>query len=259
MTDDPTGDAVRALYGAYESGTPIAPIRNERDLSVTDAYAIQRAVVERRRAAEGECVGYKVGFTSEAIRAELGVEEPAYGYLLRDTLRSEGSVSLDSLVEPKVEAELAFRLGEPPSAPATAADVLAATDAVVPAIEIVDSRIEGWDVTAPEAVADNALSGRAVLGSRIRDPATLDTDLALEGVAVRKNGRGVATGVGADVLGHPASAVGWLADALREHGARLEAGDLVLTGSMTPLVPLTSGDVVEIRFASFGSVTVRAE
>jgi 2-keto-4-pentenoate hydratase len=259
MVETPDTDAVAAaLYDAYESGTPIHPLRNEYDLGMAEAYEVQRAVTERRRSAEGPPVGYKVGFTSEAIQADLGVEEPAYGRLLADTLQSEGVLDTGPLIEPRVEAELALRFGAPLEEPATTADVLAATEAVVPAIEVVDSRIGDWNVTAPEAVADNALSGRVVCGDRVRDPAALETSLALEGVEVRKNGERVATGVGADVLGHPGRVIEWLAWTLREHGSRIEAGDLVLTGSITPLVDLAPGDVVEARFASFGNVSLRA-
>jgi 2-keto-4-pentenoate hydratase len=257
MTDGPSHDEIAAdLYEAYESGTPISPVRMERDLTVSEGYAIQSDVVDRRTETEGSRVGYKVGFTSAAIRDEMDIQEPAYGHVLAGTVRSGGRVDVGPLVEPKVEAELAFRFGEPVKPPATGADVLSATSAVVPAVEIVDSRIEDWDVTAPEAIADNALSGLVVLGDVARDPTALDVDLALEGVEVRRNGVRRATGVGADVLGHPATVVEWLAGALEERGAALAAGDLVLTGSMTPLVPLEPGDAVEVRFADFGTVSV---
>ena len=124
----------------------------------------------------------------------------------------------------------------------------------MPVIEIVDSRVRDWTMTAGSAVADNALAARVVHGDRIADPAGLD--LALEGVAVRRNGECVATGVGADVLGSPARVVAWLAGALADHGRRLAAGDLVSTGSLTELVAFEPGDTIEARFASLGSVTV---
>ena len=141
--------------------------------------------------------------------------------------------------------------------PVTAVDVLAATDAVVPVVEVVDSRIEGWELTAGSAIADNALAARVVHGDAIGDPSGVD--LSLEGVVVRRNGERVATGVGADVLGSPARVVAWLADALADRDERLTAGDLISTGSLTELIPFEPGDTVEARFASLGSVTVARE
>ncbi|MFB6108049.1 MAG: 2-keto-4-pentenoate hydratase [Haloplanus sp.] len=256
--DDETVDRLgRRLYEAYRDGESVAPFRAETRMSVADGYAVQRAVLDRRETDEGPTVGYKVGFTSRAIREELGVEEPAYGHVLAETVRPEGALDVSSLVDPRVEAELAFRLGRSLDASATAVDVLAATEAVVPVVEVVDCRIDGWDVSGPEAVADDALAARVVYGSRVADPSNLD--LRLEGVEMRRNGVSQATGVGADVLGNPAAVVAWLAETLADHGDHLAAGDLVSTGSMTALVPLEPGDVVEARFASLGSVTVRAE
>ncbi|QSW97630.1 2-keto-4-pentenoate hydratase [Haloterrigena alkaliphila] len=246
-----------SLYGAYRSGTPLSPLREKYELTLSDAYRLQKAVTERRRSGEGPRVGYKVGFTSEAIQNELDINEPAYGHLLADTLQSDGRINLEPLIEPKVEAELAIRLEEPITGPVTTAEILTATKAVVPVIEIVDSRIDGWNVTAAEAIADNALSGRVICGDRIFDPSSLDTNLALEGIRVRKNGVQEATGVGADVLGHPCNAVRWLARSLRDRDDRLEAGDIVLTGSVTPLIPLAPDDFIEVQFATFGTVTVR--
>lgn len=252
--DDAAADELgERLYDAYRNGTPLDPATLP-DLGVADGYAIQRAVTTRREADEGPTVGYKVGFTSAAIQSELGVDEPAYGRVLADTARPEGRIDGDDLIDPKIEPEIAVRLADPLDPPATPVDALAAIDAVIPVIEVVDSRVDDWTMTAGSAIADNALATRVVHGSRIADPAALD--LALEGVEVRRNGERVATGVGADVLGSPARVVAWLAETLADHGDRLEAGDLVSTGSLTELVPLDPGDTVEARFASLGSVTV---
>ncbi len=251
--DETARDATAtALYDAYRTGTPTT-VDAEFDLEA--AYHIQEAVVERRRVDEGEPVGYKVGFTSAAIQEELGVDQPAFGRLLADTVVPDGTLDLDPFVAPKVEAELAFRLGEPLSPPVTVPEVLAATDVVTPAVEVVDSRT-GWDVDAATAVADNALSGRLVHNGVARDPTTLETDLALLGTTVRRDGELAATGVGADVLGHPAQPVAWLAGALAERGRSLSAGDLVLTGSATPLIDIESGTTVEVQFGGLGSVAV---
>lgn len=244
------------LAEAYRTGTPIDPLRHEYDLTVADGYAIQERVLEERRPDEGAPVGYKIGFTSAAIRDEVGIGEPAFGRILRDTVVTPGPVAVDDMVAPQVEAEVGFLLGDDLDAGATPPAVLAATEAVVPVIEVVDARVSDWDVRAPEAIADNALSGLVVTGEQVRDPTSLD--LALEGMRVLKDGTQVATGIGADVLEGPANAVAWLADTLAERDAALSAGDLVITGSATPLVSLDPGDVIEVRFATLGSVTVRA-
>ena len=255
--DDAAADRLgERLADAYRDGTAIDPSEFP-DLTIADGYAIQRAALDRRTADEGPSVGYKVGFTSPAIQAALDVDDPAYGRVLADTVRSEGRLDASDLTDPKLEPELALRLGAPLDPPVTPADVLAAADAVVPVIEVVDSRIAGWELTAGSAVADNALAARVVLGGRIGDPA--DLDLALEGVVVRRNGERVATGVGADVLGSPARVVAWLVDTLTERDERLVAGDLISTGSLTELIPFEPGDTVEARFASLGSVTVARE
>lgn len=240
------------LYDAYGRSDPL-DAATLPDLDLADGYAVQRAVTDRREADEGPPVGYKVGFTSAAIREELGVDDPAYGRILADTVRGEGRLD-DDLIDPKIEPELAVRLSEPLDPPATPVDALAAIGAVVPVIEVVDSRVAGWELTAGSAVADDTLAARVVHGDRIADPTAVD--LPLEGVVVRRNGERVATGVGADVLGSPARVVAWLAGALAERGERLAAGDLVSTGSLTELVPLEPGDTVEARFTSLGSVTV---
>ncbi|MFD1633656.1 2-keto-4-pentenoate hydratase [Haloplanus ruber] len=239
------------LYEAYRTGEPTDP--PARTLTVADGYAVQQAVLDRRANTEGPPVGYKVGFTAAAIQDELGVDEPAYGRVLAETVRGEGRLD-DTLIEPKVEPELAFRLGAPLDPPVTPADVLAATASVVPVVEVVDSRLRDWAVDAGSAVADNALAARVVQCGRAAAPTELDTEL--EAVSVRRNGERVATGIGADVLGGPTRVVAWLAETLADHGTRLAAGDLVSTGSLTPLVALDPGDTVEARFASLGSVTV---
>jgi 2-keto-4-pentenoate hydratase len=240
------------LYDAYRTGEGVAP--PETTLTVDDGYAVQRAVTDRRTAEEGPPVGYKVGFTSEAIRTDLGVDDPAYGPLLADTVRPEGRLDDTDLIDPKAEPELAIRLDEPLDPPVTPVDAFAATSAVVPVIEVVDSRIRKWAIEAGSTVADNVLAARVVHGDRIGNPA--EGDRSLEGVVVRRNGERVATGVGADVMGGPFRVVSWLAGALADRGERLTAGDLVSTGSLTPLVPFEPGDTVEARFSSLGSVTV---
>lgn len=255
LTDD--GRALAdALYEAYRTGEACPTPDAAAGMSLSDGYAVQREVVERRRSDEGPGIGYKVGYTSRAIQREVGVDEPAWGRILAGTVRPDGRLGLDGLIDPKVEAEIALRLAEPLDPPVTRADVLASAS-VVPAIEVVDSRTESWTPPVPVRVADNAHSARLVLGDAVR-PAT-GIDPALEGVRVRRNGETVATGVGADVLDGPASVVRWLADALADtSGERLAAGDLVSTGSTTGLVPLAAGDGIEVRYTNLGTVSLDA-
>jgi len=255
LTDDQRAVA-DALYRAYRTGEPCRTPEAAEGMSLADGYAVQRELVERRRSEEGPQVGYKVGYTSRAIQEEVGVDEPAWGRLLAGTVRPDGQVDIDGLVDPKIEAEIAFRLEEPLDPPLTRSDVLSSAS-VLPAIEIVDTRTESWTPPVPVRVADNAHSGLVVHGETVR-PAT-DLDPALEGVRVRHDGRTAATGLGADVLDGPTSVVRWLAETLADVAdKRLRAGDLVLTGSTTGLVPFSPGDTVEARYTTLGSVSVSA-
>ncbi len=242
------------LYEAYRTGEPLSPIREEHDLTEADGYAVQRELLKRRSAEEGERVGYKVGFTSEAVQERLGRDDPAFGRILEGTVRGEGQVPIDGMVDPVIEPEIAFLLEESVPPGASTLEVLAATRAVVPTIEVADCRTVDWDITGPEAIADNTLSGRIAHAGRLADPTAVD--LAAESVVVRRNGAVAATGTGTDVLGGPTNVLTWLADTLTEHEESLSAGDIVVTGSMTDIVPLQPGDTIEARFGTLGSVTV---
>jgi len=244
------------LYRAYVDRQPVAPASLPDDLTVADGYAAQEAFVERRLADEGPPVGYKVGFTSEAVQSDLRVDAPAYGRVLAGTVREDRRFDTDELVEPRVEPEIAVLLGEDLTPPVSRLDVLAAVDLVVPVVEVVDSRIREWDVTAATAVADNTLAGRVVVGDRTTAG---DVDLASEGVGLLVDGEQRATGTGAAVLGHPADAVAWLAEALADHGETLRAGEFVTTGSITEPIPVAAGETVVARFSSLGSVVAHAE
>ena len=244
-------DAIEALgdrlYAAYRDARPATPPSETHDLTVEDAYRVQRAAVECR----GEpLAGYKIGFTNERVQSQIGVEEPAYGRITDDTVSDRASVNVDAFVSPRVEPELAFVLDsiEPP---VHAHGVLASTRAIVPVIEIVDSRTGDWSPTPVDAVADNALAAAVRVGDR--SGGIEGMDLSMEAVQVRRNGELVETGVGANVLEHPVRAVRWLANR-----RTLPAGTVVLTGSLTPTVELADGDVVEVRFSTLGSVSIRA-
>lgn len=252
--DEETREALGAeLYEALRSGSAIDPITDRHELTVADAYDVQSAFVERLRRDGASVVGHKIGLTSEGIRAQLGVDEPDFGRLLDTMFVDERTVTTADLIAPRVEPEIGFVLDADLPATATYRDVLAATDAVVPVAEIIDSRIRDWELEIEDTVADNGSSGRFVVGEQFTDVS--GRDLSLEGATLRKNGELVEAGVGANVLEHPARAVAWLADALADTDESLSAGDIVLSGSFTPAVDLAPGDVVTLEFTSLGTLT----
>ena len=251
MTD--TDALGRRLFEAYTAAEPVAPLSASHDLSMGDAYAVQAATLGRRREAGAEPVGYKLGFTNGTIQAQYDVTEPAHGRLLDDALLDTSVVASDELIEPRVEPELAFVTDVPLSGEPAVHEVLAATRAVVPVIEVVDSRMEG-ELAATDAVADNALAARLRPGHAAADPTATG---GFEAVQLRVDGSLRATGTGADVLGHPAEAVAWLAGRLAERDERIPAGALVSTGSLTEAVPVGSGNAVTAAFGSLGSVSLR--
>ena len=187
----------------------------------------------------------------------IGVDEPDYGCLYADRVHDSGvAIAADDLIAPRVEPEIAFVLAEPLSGPGVSAeDVLAATTYVVPSIEVIDSRIADWRITLVDTIADNASCARVVLGDR--RTAVGDVALAAAMVELRVNGEAVEHGSGAAVLGHPAKAVAWLANALAGHGVTLEAGHVLMPGSLTAAVPFAQGDHVVADFGPLGTVEVR--
>lgn len=246
------------LWRAEVDRVPVEPITESLpDLSVDDAYAVQTRNVERRVAAGAVRCGRKVGLTSRASQDLLGVHEPTFGVLLDDMVVDEyDEVALDALVHPRVEAEIAFVMASDLAGPGvTTTRALTAIGGVVPAIEVVDSRIADWRVRLADTVADNASAARAVLGGRITPVAGLD--LRLIGVLFHRNGTPIDSGAGAAVLGNPARCVAWLANKLGSLGAGLRAGDVVLPGALHRMVPVRPGDLFEARFAHLGSVTVQ--
>jgi len=245
------------LFAALQSGKPIDPLTDGRDLTIEDAYGIQSAFLDRRLADGASVVGHKIGLTSDGIQDQLGVEEPDFGRLL-DTMRvTDGVVPTDDLVAPRVEPEIGFVLEEDLRAPVTDLDVLEATRGVVPVAEIIDSRVRDWDIQIQDTVADNASAGLFATGSQLTDVSGLD--LSLEGVTLYRNGDLTEAGVGANVLDHPARAMAWLANTLAEMDATLDAGDLVLSGSFVPAVDLAAGDTLTIEFSSLGTLTLRVD
>lgn len=251
--------AVAALRQAYATGVACPPLR-DRLLPAGDlqaAYEVQGAMLAQWRAAGRRPVGAKIGLTSEAVQRQLGVDQPDCGVLLADmAVPDGGELPFTGLLQPLVEAEVAFVLGADLTAEqVTTVDVIRAVDHLLPAIEIADSRIADWDISIVDTVADNASSGRYVLGTR---PARLaDADLRLCGMVLAHAGEPVSVGAGAACLGNPLHALAWLAQYRARAGTPLRAGDLVLSGALGPMVPAEPGAAYEARISGIGSVRVR--
>ncbi len=248
----------KALLDAEATRRPLDPLTAaDPDFTVEHAYRVQLASVKTRLAGGRRVIGKKIGLTSKAMQDLLGVGEPDYGHLLDDMLLAEGEpCRRGELLLPKVEGEVAFVLRSRLHGPGVnVADVLRATEGVMAALEIVDTRIKAWKIKLPDTVADNASSARLVLGPRLVPAA--DLDLRRIGMYLEKNGQVVNSGAGVAVLGHPAAAVAWLANKLGELGAALEAGEIVLSGAVTAAVDVAAGDVVQAHFDRLGSVSVR--
>jgi len=247
-----------ALYDALVERRPLAPLTSAHpDITIEDAYAIQQRMLSRRLAAGERVVGKKIGVTSRAVMNMLGVYQPDFGWLTDAMVFNEGqAIPASSLIQPKAEGEIAFVLKKTLKGPGvTAADVLAATEGVMACFEIVDSRIQDWKIKIQDTVADNASCGVFVLGDRLVDPR--DVDLGTCGMVLEKNGEIVATGAGAAALGHPANAVAWLANTLGRLGIALEAGEVILSGSLAIMVPVQAGDNLRVTIGGIGGCSVR--
>ncbi len=225
------------------------------NLTVDEAYLIQEEIVKMKLEQGHAIVGPKMGLTSRAKMKQMGVEEPIYGYIFNNMIVEEGStISLSDFIHPKVEAEVAFILGKDIKGPGiSGAQVLAATEYVIPALEIIDSRYENFNFTLPDVIADNASSSKVVLGNKLRKPNELDLDLV--GTTLSINGEIRDLGAGAAVLGHPANSVAMLANMLHRKGEHLKAGQIILTGGITGAVHLAYGDYVVGKLDGFGEVT----
>lgn len=237
----------KALYDALRERRTIAPlIDTDPSLTIDDAYQINLNFLSRRLADGEKLVGKKIGVTSKAVQDMLGVHQPDFGFLT-DWMYVDGDIDVDAkaLIAPRAEAEIAFILKSDLNGPGvTAADVLAATESIAPCFEIVDSRIENWKIAIVDTVSDNASCGVYVLGDERIDPR--HHDLPSLHVAVTKNGEPLSEGYGAAVQGDPAQAVAWLANTLGAYGVTLNAGDVILSGSLVPLAPAQKGDVFEM-------------
>ena len=246
--------AAARLRQASLSREPCAPVRDLIDLST--AYAVQRELTEARLAEGARVVGHKIGLTSPAVQQQLGVDQPDFGVLF-DDMDVSGllSVPVDGLLQPRIEAEIAFVLGADLAGDLSADRLEAAVAFMAPALEIVDSRIAGWDITIADTIADNASSGLYVLGSsRVRLDEVRPVDVQME---MTVDGAIVSKGSGAACLGDPLEALAWLAAAARDLGDPLRAGQVVLSGALGPMVPVVSGIEVSATLTGLGTVSTR--
>lgn len=250
--------AADRLLAAERSGVPCRPVRDllpAGDLAA--AYATARVNVERAKAAGRRIVGRKAGLTSPAVQRQLQVSQPDFGALFSDMWVADGDeLPAGRLLAPKVEAEVALVLGADLTDPrVTVVDVLRAVEFALPALEIVDSRVADWDISIVDTIADNASSGLFVLGGT---PVALDrVDLRAVEMRLWKGENEVSRGTGTDCLGGPLNAAVWLASTLAAAGDPLRAGDVLLTGSLGPLVAAAPGDVFETEISGLGSVRTR--
>ena len=250
-------EQARRLRDAHQTGKAISPIRDAlQGATIEHGYAIQAENTDYWLKEGRVLVGAKTGLTAKAVQKQLGVDQPDFGSLFADMAVEDGGVvPAGKLIQPKVEAEIAFVLGRTPDvARLTIAELMASVAYALPAIEIVDSRIEDWKIGIVDTVADNASSGLFVLGTT---PVKLDAlDLRLCGMVLEKNGDPVSFGAGVACLGNPLNALGWLARTMAGIGRPLKEGDIVLAGALGPMVAASPGDVVEARIEGLGSVRV---
>jgi 2-oxopent-4-enoate/cis-2-oxohex-4-enoate hydratase len=246
------------LYAALRGRHTVPPLVGRvPGITIDDAYGISRRMLARRVADGERVVGKKIGVTSEVVQKMLDVHQPDFGFLTDAMLFESGAVVpiAERLIQPRAEGEIAFVLAKSLAGPGvTEEDVLAATRCVRPCFEIVDSRIQDWKIRIEDTVADNASSGVFVLGPEEVDPRAVD--LVTCRIRVSKNGAPLSEGVGAAALGSPVYCVAWLANTLSRFGIALEAGEVILSGSLVPLEPVKAGDRMELELEGIGRASV---
>lgn len=253
-----TEEIARLLREAGENRRTVPPLRDH--LAPDDAagaYAVQEANTRHWLAAGRRLVGRKIGLTARAVQKQLGVDQPDYGMLFADMAFADAEeIPISRLIQPKIEGEIAFVMGRDLDGDQiTIVDLIAAVDYALPAFEVVDSRIADWKITFADTVADNASSALFVLGTQPRKLG--DIDLRACGMVVQREGEAVSMGSGAACLGNPLTATLWLARKMAEVGRPLKAGDIVLSGALGPMVPVSGGESYELTIAGLGSVRAR--
>lgn len=246
------------LFQAEQTRSPIPPVRHRLPAGdVEAAYAVQRLNTDRALAAGRRLVGRKIGLTSPAVQKQLGVDQPDYGMLFADMARADAEpIALSDVLQPKAEAEIAFVLDRDLTAELpTVADLLRAIGFALPAIEVVGSRIAGWDISITDTIADNASSGLYVLGSR---PVRLESfDPVSCRMRMMRGDQEVSSGQGSACLGSPLTASLWLARVMARAGAPLKAGDTILSGALGPMVAASAGDTFDVEIEGLGHVRTR--
>ncbi|ORW96465.1 2-keto-4-pentenoate hydratase [Mycobacterium sp. IEC1808] len=258
--DPQLDDAARRLYAAQVGSSPIPPLTDTYlNLGVAQAYSVQRRNLARHLADGALLCGHKIGLTSAPMQSLLGVSEPDFGYVLDSMVLTDGtSVPRAAFCAPRVEPEVAFLLRAPLRGPGvTVAEVMAATEAVAAALEIVDSRIADWRITLADTIADNASSGAVVLGEWV--PISDAPPLSGTTAALYLNDVLVEKGQGTAVMGDPAVAVAWLANALAEYGTGIDAGQFVMSGSYTGAAFVGAGDRAAATITALGAVSITFE
>jgi 2-oxopent-4-enoate/cis-2-oxohex-4-enoate hydratase len=254
LHEELAAELYRALLGRHT----VAPLRARGlELTVDDAYAISLGILARRQRAGERVIGKKIGVTSAAVQDMLGVHQPDFGFLTDRMQVPDGATVRirDSMIQPRAEAEIALILARSLKGPGVSpAQVLEGTAHIAPCFEIVDSRIADWDIRIVDTVADNASCGVFVLGEARLDPRGLD--LAALRARVWKNGVPLSEGLGSAVQGSPLASVAWLANTLGGYGVTLDAGDIILSGSLVPLEPAQPGDVFRTELEGVGSASV---
>lgn len=258
LTSSRTEALAQELYRALIERRTVPPLRSRGwALEVDDSYAISSAFLHKRLGAGERIIGKKIGVTSKAVQDMLGVHQPDFGFLT-DSMRVESGATVriaDRLIQPRAEGEIALILGKALKGPGvTSAEVLVATEAIAPCFEIVDSRIANWDIRIVDTVADNASCGVFVLGPARADPRA--HDLAGLHLKVWKNGLPLSSGFGSAVQGSPLASVAWLANTLGGYGVSLEAGEVILSGSLVPLEPARPGDRFTLELVGVGGAEV---
>ena len=248
------------LYQALRARRTLVPLTTRApELTVDDAYKISLGFLKRRLADGEKVIGKKIGVTSKPVQDMLNVRQPDFGFMTDAMLVPDGGtvVIANGLIQPRAEAEIGFILRKGLKGPGvTMEDVLDATEWIAPCFEIVDSRIADWKIKIADTVADNASCGVFLLGDARVDPRTIE-DLAKLHVTVTKNGAPLSEGYGSAVQGSPLAAVAWLANTLGTLGVTLDAGDIVLSGSLVPLEPARPGDIFVMELSGVGAASIR--
>ena len=247
------------LYNSLVNRITVKPL-TERfpDIKVEDSYEISKVMTENRVAAGEKVIGKKIGLTSKVVQNMLGVGQPDFGFLTDGMAYSQGEEMpiSEKLIHPKAEGEIAFIMKRDVMGPGlTVADIMAATECVMPCFEVVDSRVENWKIKIQDTVADNASCGLFVLGDQAVSPRSID--LRTVGMVVEKNGSVISTGAGAAALGSPVNCVTWLANMMGQFGIPLKAGEVILSGSLVPMEPVVAGDYMSVSIGGIGNASVR--